>query len=38
MNRLRAAILRLCSSPYLRTAAVLDATSGRSRRFPHPFR
>jgi hypothetical protein len=33
MNVLREPILRLRCSPYLRTAALLGATSARSRRF-----
>lgn len=37
MNLLRDPILRLRSSPYASTAAVLGATSGRSRRFLHAF-
>ncbi|MGY0193606.1 hypothetical protein ACWA7J_00875 [Leptothrix sp. BB-4] len=37
MNLLRDPIWRLCSSPYGSTAVVLDATSGRSRRFLHDF-
>jgi len=37
MNLLRAPISHLRSSPYVSTAPVLDATSGRSRRFLHTF-
>jgi hypothetical protein len=33
MKLLRAPISRLCFSPYVSTAAMLDATSGRSLRF-----
>ena len=36
MNLLRGPILRLRCSPYGCTAALLDATSTRSRRFSHP--
>jgi hypothetical protein len=37
MNLLRDPISLLRSSPYLCTAAVLEPTSGRSRRFLPPF-
>ena len=37
MKLLRNPISRLCSSPYGSTVAVLDTSSGCSRRFPGAF-
>ena len=37
MNLLRDPILRLCCSPYGCTAALLGASTGRSRRFLRTF-
>jgi len=37
MNLLRTPISHLRSSPYASTVPVLDASSGRSRRFLHTF-